>query len=427
MFEGWPFLLGLAVLLAGFNAWFFLRHRKVRILVSAYGDIQENRIFIDLIREFREKFPDIQVDLQRFPFAEYAKSILDAIPKGTGPDVVLMDSVHYNEFIFNDILEPLNPYFMGEEMDIKSFYPQVVDRFFLEGYLYAVPRDVAPICMVYYNKRAFDEAKLPYPKDDWNWDQFVATAKKLMKTDSAGRVTRWGFVEGWAMLEAWIYDAAGSFVDDIKNPTRWTVADDPNSLTGLLFRWDLINKYKVMPPPSVWSGNNDSDGAEMFAEGRAAMILFGLWKTPRFREIREFQWDAALLPRNPSGYLNFTLTGSAYGIPKSSRNKSTAWKFVKYVAGEEGTLKLAADGLAQPALEKIAHSEVFLDGKDPQNKKLLLDAMKHGCYAPLCLNWDEVKSIIEQELTPAWEGKATVHECLDRLRALLAAKPPQTR
>jgi multiple sugar transport system substrate-binding protein len=427
MSNDWPYLIGLAALLIAFNAWFFLRNRKTRILVSSYGDIQENRILINLISVFREKNPEIQVDLVRYNWGEYTREVLGSTQRGTGPDVVTMEVTHYTDFLFDGLLEPLNHYFMSDGLDINAYYPQVVDRFFHDGYLNAVPRDTAPVCMVYYNKKAFDEAKLPYPRDDWDWDQFVETAKKLKKVDPAGKVVRWGFVEGWTMTEAWVYDAGGSYVDEIKKPTRWTFCQDRNTLKGLQFRWDLIHKHKVMPPPSVWVGNNDIDSAEMFASGRAAMILFGLWKTPQFREIEGFQWDAAMIPREPSGHVDFNLGGTAYGIPKTTRNMKAAWKFVKFVSSEEGTKKLAEDGLSQPALMKVANSADFLDDKPPLNKKLVLAAMKHGKYAPLCRNWFDIKAILDRELTAAWEGKETILEALDRLRPMLESQPPQSR
>ena len=335
-----------------------------------------------------------------------------------------MDSVHYTGLVFKNILEPVYPYFLNDHLKLTDYYPQLVDRFFLNGFLNAVPRDAAPVCMVYYNKKAFDEAGIPYPSDEWNWDKLAETAKKTMKVDASGHVLRWGIVEDWAMLEAWVYSAGGSFVDNIKSPTRWTFTEDRDTLRGLQFRWDLIHKHRVLPPPSVCTGFNDRDGGEMFANGRVAMFLSGLWKTPRFREIRDFEWDAAMIPRDSLGHLDYGISGSAYGLSKASRNKETAWKFIRFVSGDYGIRLLAESGLSQPALMQIANSPAFLDQKDPKNKKLLLEAMKRGKFSPLCKNWPEVKILIDDEFTGVWEGKRSIQEALDRLRPVLEKRPP---
>jgi multiple sugar transport system substrate-binding protein len=228
------------------------------------------------------------------------------------------------------------------------------------------------------------------------------------------------------MFDAWVYDAGGGFVDDVKRPTRWTFAEDPNTFRGLRFRWELIHKHKVMPPPSVWSGIEDVDGGEMFATGRAAMFLFGLWKTPRFREIRNFRWDAAMLPHDPRGRLDFHMTGSGSAVLKNSRNKKAAWSFVKFITSQEGVRKQSEFGLSQPALVQMANSPVFLDGKDPRNKKLLLEAMKYGKYEPFAKNWLEVKGIIETGLVEAWKGNISVEQALARLKPVLEKNPPIT-
>jgi len=417
-------LLVALLALAAVLAWLYHRFRKTRILVTGYGDELEHRIMAKLIRVFHESHAGIEVVFRQYPYKDYARAVLAEIRRGTGPDVVMMSSIHFSDLVLRGVLEPLNSQFLHSGLDINAFYPQAIDRFFLDGYLYALPRDVAPLCLVYYNRRAFEEAGLPPPRDDWDWDTFAATARKLVKVDATGRVIRWGFIEAWSMVENWVYNAGGTMADDPKQPTRWTLAQDPKSLQGLQFRWDLIHKHKVMPPTSIWLGDDDRVAGEMFAEGKAAMILHGFWKTPRFREIRDFPWDVALLPKDRAGHRNYVLSGSAYGIPRTSRKKQAAWKFVKYISAGEGAMKLAADGLVQPALEKLAQSEAFLDGKDPQNKRILLAAMKQGKYTPLCLNWPEIELMILRELAPAWEGRESVEDALKRLGPMLDKNPP---
>ena len=418
-------LLVAILVLAAVLAWLYPRFRKTRILVAGFGDELEHGIMTKMIRGFHENHASIEVEFRQYPYLDYAREVLAEIRRGTGPDVVMMSSIHFSDLVLRGALEPLNSPFMHSGLDINVFYPQAIDRCFRDGYLFALPRDVEPLCLVYYNRKAFEEAGIPPPRDDWDWDTFASTAQKLMKVDADGRVTRWGFIEAWSMFENWVYNAGGTMADDIKQPTRWTLAQDPRSLLGLQFRRDLIHKYKVMPPPSIWSGSDDQAAGEMFAEGKVAMILHGFWKTPRFREILDFPWDVALLPKNPAGHRNYVLSGSSYGIPRTSRNKQAAWKFVKYISAEEGAEALAADGLVQPSLEKLAQSATFLDGKDPQNKKILLAAMKLGKYTPLCLNWPEIELMILRELTPAWEGRESVEDALKRLGPMLERNPPQ--
>jgi multiple sugar transport system substrate-binding protein len=216
-------------------------------------------------------------------------------------------------------------------------------------------------------------------------------------------------------------------MDDFKHPTRWTFATDPNTALGIQFRADMIHKHRVMNPARDSSDVKEVETRYMFVNGSAAMFISGIWMTPYFREmVRDFPWDVAMVPKGPQGQRGFMMGGSGYGISRRARNKKLAWKFVRFLTGEEGTGKFAGDGLVQPAMTKVAESPVFLDGKDPKNKKMLLDAVRYGKLPALCKNWEEFEAYLTFELDEVWKGRRQVPEALANLRAVLERKPPET-
>ena len=83
-----------------------------------------------------------------------------------------------------------------------------------------------------------------------------------------------------------------------------------------------------------------------------------------------------------------------------------------------------ASGLAQPALRKMANSSLFLDQKDPLNKKILIDAVQYAKYFPLCGNWQEVETVITAGLERVWEGNETPEAAMEKLRPILLSHPP---
>ncbi len=282
--------------------------------------------------------------------------------------------------------------------------------------------------MVYYNKKAFDEAGLAYPTDDWTLEDFLKAAQAVKKVDEKGRVTRWGLIDDWTMPEAWIYDLGGSYVDDVERPTRWTFATDMNSLKGVQFRADLIHRYKVMPSPSGMQGMGGLGSTGMFENGTSAMFLSGIWKTPAFRDIKDFKWDVVMLPKGPGGKRGFSTGGSGYGLLNACQHKKEAWKLIQFLSGEEGAKKFASTGFAQPALMSVANSPVFLDDQDPRNKKMLLKAVEYVKYPPVCGNWREtVEGLVGPELEKVWNGTETVEKAMANLKPVLAKNPPQVK
>lgn len=251
-----------------------------KIKISSWGTPEENQILSDLIADYNKTHPDAQAELVRIPFPDYVTKLLTQVAGGQAPDVIFVEVNNFVDLFLRGALEPLNPYIQADHVDLSAYYPQVVDRFTVDGQTYVIPRDTAPIACIYYNKKAFDEAGVPYPTDDWDWNQFVADGKKVMKTDASGKVTRWGFVDDWPLFDAWVYDAGGSFADNVKHPTKWTFATDPNTLKGIQFRADMMNKYKMMLPPSGLSAMGGMGTGDMFVNGTVAMFLSGIWKTP---------------------------------------------------------------------------------------------------------------------------------------------------
>ena len=211
-------------------------------------------------------------------------------------------------------------------------------------------------------------------------------------------------------------------MNDSQNPTTYTF-NNPTFVNALQYRVDLILKEKVMPGPSNMTAMGGMGTSDLFMNGTAAMFVSGIWKTPQFRDIKDFDWDIAMFPKGPTGLRGFPGGGSGYGILSTSKNKKAAWEFIKYIAGPEGQAKMASTGLAQPALKSVAESPAFQDGQKPLNKKMLLKAVDYSVYPPMAKNWLE---IYQGTITPIfdglWTGKVTAQEAIDQLAEALKSK-----
>jgi multiple sugar transport system substrate-binding protein len=393
------------------------------IKISSWGDPKENAILTDLINDFQKAHPDIKVELQRVDWGNYNQKLLTQVAAGIAPDVIFVSSDNMADLMPRGILEPLNEYVKADNFPLGEFYPAIIDRFTVDGQLYVVPRDVSPICLVYYNKKAFDEAKLPYPTDDWTWSDLVADAKALTKRDESGKTERWGYTEDWPMPEPWIYSAGGRWVDNPQNPNQYTF-NTPTFINALQFRTDLMLKKKVMPGPANMTAMGGLGASGLFVNGTAAMFLSGMWKVPQLREIKDFDWDVVMFPKGPTGLRGFQNGGSGYGILRSSKNKKEAWMLVKYLAGAEGEKKMATTGLAQPAMRSVAESSAFLDGQKPLNKKMLLKAEDYAVFEPRATNWAEIRgTVIGPVFDKLWTGDLTAAQAVSQLADQLKDKP----
>ncbi len=240
---------------------------------------------------------------------------------------------------------------------------------------------------------------------------------------ATGKTSRWGYTEDWPMTEPWVYSSGARWVDNPQKPNQYAF-NTPAFVDAIQYRVDLILKHKVMPGPSNMTSMGGMGTSDLFMNGTAAMFLSGIWKTPQFRDIKDFDWDIVMFPKGPTGQRGFQGGGSGYGILKTSKNKKAAWEFVKYIAGPEGEKKMAGTGLAQPALRSVAESAAFLDGQKPLNKKMLFKAVDYSVYEPLATNWLEIRQgSIAPIFDQIWTGKLTAAQAVSQLADVLKDKP----
>jgi len=392
------------------------------IKVAFWGSPEEIDIITSSIEDWQTEHPNIKIVFEHTPYTGYDSKILTRIAGGAAPDIIATEVDYFVTFASKNVLEDLEPYIAADPEYSKSkFFPSILNRFTVNDKLYAIPRDVAPFACVFYNKNLFDAAGIPYPTDDWTWDDMLNKARALTKEEN-GRTVQYGFY-GWAW-QNFVYGNGGGLVDDIENPTK-TMIDDPKSIEGLQFYADLVNLYKVMPAPVALA--NLGMGVDlMFASGRLAMFLSGIWETPGLRNY-DFEWDVVMFPKNSKGIRAFGSGGSGYAILKSSKNKKEAWEVIKALTGATGQAKLAKRGLAQPSLIEVAEGENWaLSPEPPANKKMLNEAVKHIVFSPFHPKWREVQEkYLIPKLDLIFNGKKkaaeVVKEVAPQMNAMLRA------
>lgn len=417
--KGWYWALALAALGQTMGCTYSNSKATTVIRCIGWGDKEEAAILQSAVDEFKKTHPGVEVELDRAPYGEYITKVLTLFSGGMAPDVMAVNAEQMISFASRGVFADLKPY-LDKDPTLKAsdFYPEAIDHYTVNGVLTALPRDIAPIAVVYYNKKKFDEAGVPYPKDDWTMDDLLATAQKLTKKDASGKTIQFGFVgaDNSPSWDAWVYAWGGALVDNEKNPTR-CVVDSPQAIAGVQFLADLVTKYHVMPSLADLTSMGSMGNSDLFMNGTVAMFYSGIWLTPQFRQIKDFDWDAVEFPKGPGGRRAFPMSAAGYAIVKTCKNPALAYELVKYLAGETGEKLMASTGLTQPALKALAQSNIFLDGQPPKSKGFLVDAVKYGHFQPLDPNVAEWKARIEAILDRVWAGEETPEKALKRAAA----------
>jgi multiple sugar transport system substrate-binding protein len=377
------------------------------------------------IASIQAKYPGLKVKLETIPYGDYHEKIMTETVAGTAPDIISTEASQFVDLYLRGAFADLTPLFQRDGMDVKDYYPTILNHFSPGGKIYAIPSDLAPIGLVYYNKNYFDEAKIPYPTADWKWpDDFLPICQKLVKKDATGRITRWAFVDPYGTNAVnFMLSNGGYFTDNEEHPTRLAL-DTPEAMAGFRFRWDMIYTYHVSPNPSQLQAFSFGAGAEnMFMNGQSVMMCSGVWHTPHFLEKKGLNFDVVEFPKGPGGKQGWQCGGTGYAISKSCKNMDNAWAVLKELTGAEVEAQVASTGMIQPALIKVAQSDAFLKSLGAAHKNILLNMPQNARFTPFVLNWGEIwDGQVGPALDPAWLGNKKPEDILPKLTAELNRK-----
>ncbi|MEU8377789.1 sugar ABC transporter substrate-binding protein [Streptosporangium sp. NPDC048865] len=369
----------------------------------SYGvwDATQQEVMRELAAEFTRTHPDIAVDVQLTPWADYWTKLKAAASGGAAPDVFWMNGPNFQLYASNGVIRPI------EERVDTSVYPKpLVDLYTYEGKLYGLPKDMDTVG-VWYNKELFDAAKVKYPADDWTWADFKETVGKL--TDEKKGVHAVG-----AQLTSFqeyqyntIYQAGGYVITPDGKKSGY---DDPRTIEGLRFWTDLI-AAKQSPDLKTMT---DTAPLQLFEAGKLAMYWGGSWNVAEFtkNDYTRDKVDVAPLPR---GEKQATIIhGVANVMSARTEHPAQAWEFVKFLGSNAAADVLGKKGPI-PAYNGTqsdwvaAHPELKL--------QTFLDAVPHAIPYPVSKNtaaWQEAELT---HLTRAWTGEVPVEKAAADLAA----------
>jgi sn-glycerol 3-phosphate transport system substrate-binding protein len=292
-----------------------------------------------MIAEFERSNPDIKVK------AVYAGNYDDtrikafaALKAGQPVQLSVLFSIDVFELMEQDAIIPFDEILKSSDDKkwMTSFYPSLMENSRVKGKTWGIPFQRSTIVM-YYNKDAFREAGLDPSKPPATWDEMTSMAKKLVKKDASGNVTRWGVQIPSTGYPYWMFQAlAMQNGETLMNANgNKTSFDKPAVIDALQYWRDLAVKHQVMP-----SGTTDwGTLRQKFVEGATAMMWHTTGNLTAVRSEAKFDFGVAMLPAakrrgSPTGGGNF------YIFKKTTpAEREASLKFIKFMTSPEMTAR----------------------------------------------------------------------------------------
>jgi len=371
---------------------------KTKVKVMSWWDFTKHESLIGLKAAFEQKNPDLEIEWGRIGGSEYADKMLTIIAGGGEvPDVMMLAMDQVPVYASKGAIIALDKY-MTESYK-NSLYPVVLDAVKFNGNYYAAARDVTSKVM-YLNKKLFDEAKVPYPSENWSWDDFRKISKQLTKGDS-----QWGFYfpkyadgfDHWLRL-----NGGGMVTRDGKSLLAM-----PESIEALQFFQDMIVKDKSIPTESQAKQFGTSDVSSMLA-GKCAMQAGGLSKSLDLINAK-IEYLIRPLPV-PTGKKPLSVAFiNTWTIPKGAKNPDLSWRVVEFFSGNDGQKIVLDTNMGLPASKGVDLS-AFLQ-KHPDNK-YLVDSLAISVPFSAPMYCSDFFRLMQTEFDLMWLGQRSVKDAV---------------
>ncbi len=321
--------------------------QTVELKVQLNRDTPENKARIaavlDKAKRFEAAYPNIKVKGVNIEYDNTGEFFVKQAA-GQAPDVLTVWATEAALLSSKKWALPLNSYVEGWAK--KAWYnPNSFDAFTIKGTIYGVPDDNY-VKHVLYNKKLFTAAGVPFPKNDWTWDDFLNAAIKT--TDKAKGIAGFapmgkGAESGWGFSD-FIYQAGGE-VEVFKGGKAYAAFDSAEAVAAAQFFKDLKWKYDVIP--AKWD-LGWGDVFNVFGAGQAAMCFDGdTGRAVAINSLKMDPKDIGIVPmpkgKGPKGRQAGVLGGHFWIINAASAKtkavQDAAWKWIDFERYDDSALR----------------------------------------------------------------------------------------
>ena len=365
----------------------------------------------DLERSFEEENPRLDVVLrQTNPYNALTSATQRA-------DVAMIDQLSIALLADAGALRPLDPLLQGTpELDLSVFYEGTLAALTWQGQLWGLPADVDP-WVLYYNKDLFDASGVPYPTNNWTWDDMLEAALRI--TDPTASPPLYGILGDMnrADFVPLVYQNGGALVDSLVAPTTVSFTD-PAAVEAVEWYVSLALTYGVMPTPRELS---QMGGLETAVVTQRGAMWYGplserggtLSSTPW-----PFEWGLVAQPGNRA---RMTLLGMrTYVLSSNSERPTVAWEWLRYLATRPPV------AFTVPPIKAVAESAEYLAAQRPDVAEAALLSMQMGHTMPPTIWIDQVGGWLIQALQQVFQEQLSVADALasvqEKAEPLLAAE-----
>ena len=355
--------IALVALITGSGAANVAEARVKLLWTTCCDQVDRHDLFQQWARRFEERNPDIEIEWN-YPGSGYGQKILTMLAAGVPPDVIWIGIDFWRMY---EAALPMDRLAERDE-NLRGIFPLAKELYTWQGILGAAPYGVNTT-VYYYNKHHFDESGLPYPDDDWTWDDLIDVSRRLVRRDGSGAISRYALK--LPSVTAIMVYGAPFFSED----GRRTLINNPATIAALQYYADVMSPGMEIHSPYSTTGVVELIG------GQISMFSDGVHRVPNLRDQMIDDWDVIGHPyvEVESGrYRSAFVSAEAWMIPATTPHPEEALRFVEFLLEPEQMIEFTRLGGIIPAQADMAREYFLGSPPPPENMVAFVQAMDYS-------------------------------------------------
>lgn len=306
-----------------------------------------------LITAFETENPGIKIEKVTISDDD---ALFTALAGGNAPDVIQVKNTLIGNWAKQGALQSIQPFIKRDSYDLSDFWENIPNLFSFntekgirgDGDMFALPKDLG-VNGIFVNRTLINQAKSAgrITQADYNkitdqvnpmtFDEYLAIAKKLTVYDSA---TPANSIYGTNRIywESYLW----SLGDDILTSDYQLNTGSADVKKVFEYSKNMVTKGHAdfCAPYSSASSVASQGEQDMFLTGKIAMYWSGRWTVPAY-DAADMDYYCIPVPvavksDGSKGESIGWCSTVGYAISRNSKKTEMAWKFIQFMASEEG-------------------------------------------------------------------------------------------
>ena len=372
---------------------------------------------LHVIKEmFEKKYPGVKLEIVPMGWDNYVQKT-QAMIGNNEVDVYQVPGIA--SLTAQDLLEPLQAYIDKDKFDTSVYLKGQVDGWKSMGTkdskpeIYSLPF-LGDSRVIAYDKKIFDEWKVPYLSENPTLEEIMDKAKKMTGKNPVTGEENFGVSFPGGNADDLLVNVAESFGGQWGTGFKWS--DMKTEFNSPEFNKALQYVKELMPYAPKGLISNQGNEKWMTPKNNIAINLRAVADTSKQANLMGMKdrLGISYLFVSPKTKTGGFFAGSPLAIGKTSKNKDLAWEFLKFTSSDEMQKYVFENMQSLPVVKSALTWDAF---KNDKGLAIGLKSMETLWTPRYPYRAAQPKALLSTGIQTALLGKATVKDALDKVQA----------